>query len=152
PGFAKGVAVSGNYAYVADGWAGLRIIDVSNPQSPFEAGYYRKWGWGRGVAVSGTHAHLANGDAGLRIIEFLGGGVEETPNPEPRMPNPAPTVVRGVLHLPASLITHHSSLITSDGRKVMELRPGANDLAALAPGVYFVRPQTGSITRIVLVK
>jgi hypothetical protein len=31
PGGAVGVAISGSYAYVADGGAGLRIINVSNP-------------------------------------------------------------------------------------------------------------------------
>ena len=30
-GYAYGVAVAGNYAYVADGTAGLQVIDVSNP-------------------------------------------------------------------------------------------------------------------------
>ena len=33
-GFAYGVAVSGNYAYVADADAGLQVIDVSNPANP----------------------------------------------------------------------------------------------------------------------
>jgi hypothetical protein len=27
----------------------------------------------------------------------------------------------------------------ASGRKVMDLKPGANDVRALAPGVYFVR-------------
>lgn len=30
----KGVAVSGNYAYVADRWEGLKVIDISNPYDP----------------------------------------------------------------------------------------------------------------------
>jgi len=33
-GSAYGVAVLGNYAYVADGSAGLQVIDVSNPANP----------------------------------------------------------------------------------------------------------------------
>ena len=33
-GSALGVALSGNYAYVADGGAGLQVIDVSNPANP----------------------------------------------------------------------------------------------------------------------
>jgi hypothetical protein len=40
PGFALDVYVSGNYAYVADGYAGLRVIDVSNPANPREVGYF----------------------------------------------------------------------------------------------------------------
>jgi YVTN family beta-propeller protein len=48
-----------------------------------------------------------------------------------------PTVVRGVLPLP--LLTANSSLLSIDGRKVMDLRPGDNDIRRLAPGVYFLR-------------
>jgi len=33
-GYAKGVFVSGDYAYVADGYNGLLIMDVSNPTNP----------------------------------------------------------------------------------------------------------------------
>ena len=32
-------------------------------------------------------------------------------------------------------------LLDISGRQVMVLRPGANDVRALAPGVYFVREQ-----------
>ncbi len=34
PGHASGVAVAGNYAYIADGNAGLRIVNIANPQLP----------------------------------------------------------------------------------------------------------------------
>ncbi len=34
PGSAYGVAVSGSYAYVADGWSGLQVMDISVPESP----------------------------------------------------------------------------------------------------------------------
>ena len=34
PGQAKGVAVSGNYAYVADWDHGLRVVNISNPAAP----------------------------------------------------------------------------------------------------------------------
>jgi hypothetical protein len=39
-GEARGVSVSGNYAYVADGDTGLVIIDISNPASSTLAGKY----------------------------------------------------------------------------------------------------------------
>ena len=32
-----------------------------------------------------------------------------------------------------------ASLLDATGRKVLDLHPGANDVRALAPGVYFVR-------------
>jgi hypothetical protein len=37
-------------------------------------------------------------------------------------------------------------LLDVSGRKVLELLPGANDVRALAPGVYFVR-QASSVMR-----
>ena len=39
-GYAWGVAVSGNYAYVADDAAGLQVIDVSNPANCVRVGGY----------------------------------------------------------------------------------------------------------------
>ncbi len=64
-----GVAVSGNYAYMAGGSDGLRIIDVSNPSSPKEVGFYDTGGFTRGVAVSGNYAYVADNEDGLRIID-----------------------------------------------------------------------------------
>jgi hypothetical protein len=45
PGFASGVAVVGNYAYVSDSALGLnpsslQVIDVSNPANPVRVGGY----------------------------------------------------------------------------------------------------------------
>jgi hypothetical protein len=53
------------------------------------------------------------------------------------------TIVRSVLFLPqaSSLGPRAASLLDISGRKVMDLRSGANDVHALAPGVYFVREQ-----------
>jgi hypothetical protein len=55
------------------------------------------------------------------------------------MPSPSPTVVRGLLRLPVSPFTIHTSLFDMTGRQVMALHPGANDVSRLAPGVYCVR-------------
>jgi hypothetical protein len=77
PGWAEGVAVSGTYAYVADNWVGLRVIDVSNPSSPREVGFYDTPGQASGVAVSGvsgSYAYVADWDGGLVILRFLGTG------------------------------------------------------------------------------
>ncbi|MCK4595318.1 hypothetical protein KAT73_00935, partial [candidate division WOR-3 bacterium] len=38
--WARGLQVVGNYVYMGDNRTGLRIIDVSNPVAPEEAGYY----------------------------------------------------------------------------------------------------------------
>jgi hypothetical protein len=63
------------------------------------------------------------------------------------------TVVRGVLLLPASLPTADRSLLAIDGRKVLDLHSGVNDVRALAPGVYFIREATGGAgPKVVLTK
>ncbi len=69
PGFAQGVALSGSYAYVADGGSGLQIIDVSNPVSPFLKGAYDTPDFARSVALSGSRAYVADGSSGLQIID-----------------------------------------------------------------------------------
>lgn len=70
PDIVKSLAVVGNYAYVADGEGGLRIINVSNPATPFEVGYYDTAGQALSVAVSGNYAYVADDDQGLRIINI----------------------------------------------------------------------------------
>jgi hypothetical protein len=72
-------------------------------------------------------------------------GVTETMNDERGPMNAGPTIVRSVLFLPEA--TSHklqaASLVDATGRKVMELRTGANDVRSLALGVYFVREASG---------
>jgi hypothetical protein len=58
---------------------------------------------------------------------------------------PEATVIRGILFLPpASGVKPQalSVLLDITGRKVLDLRPGANDVSRLSPGVYFVREQS----------
>ncbi len=58
----------------------------------------------------------------------------------------ATTICRGVLFLPpASGVQRGASSVLLDisGRKVMDLKSGANDVPALSPGVYFMRAVGG---------
>lgn len=75
-GTAYAVALSGNYAYVADGAAGLSVIDVSAPENPQRLGGYSAPGTARSVAVSGNYAYLAADAAGLLVLD-----VSEPANP-----------------------------------------------------------------------
>jgi hypothetical protein len=65
-------------------------------------------------------------------------------------------IVCGVLFLAESPSPSASCLMDATGRKVLDLAPGANDVRALAPGVYFVRPassvrrQASGVTKVVL--
>jgi hypothetical protein len=67
-GAAYGVAVSGTVAYVADGQAGLQIIDVSNPTNCVRVGGYDTSGNAQGVAVAGNRIYVADADKGLRVF------------------------------------------------------------------------------------
>lgn len=69
PGMAYDVFVQGNYAYVADGEEGLRIIDVENPGFPYSDGHFNTSGFAQSVFVSGSHAFVADGTNGLQIVD-----------------------------------------------------------------------------------
>jgi hypothetical protein len=70
-GTAYDVAVSGDYAYVANGDQGLLVVDLTDLGNPSFAGIYVSPGTARGVAVSGTHAYVAAGNAGLHVFDIL---------------------------------------------------------------------------------
>ena len=69
-GIAMGVAVSGNYAYVADYDNGLVIVDIRNPAAPTLVGSYDAAGYASGVAVAGSYAYVATIDYGLVIVDI----------------------------------------------------------------------------------
>ncbi len=65
-------------------------------------------------------------------------GIEEEPGAEVRRVERGATVVRGVLFLAGRPSPGTSCLLDVSGRKVLGLKPGANDVSGLAPGVYFL--------------
>jgi hypothetical protein len=67
---ARGVAVAGAYAYVADDEHGLQVIDITNPQNPQIVGSADTPGHARAVAVVGTHAYVADDEHGLQVIDI----------------------------------------------------------------------------------
>jgi hypothetical protein len=66
---------------------------------------------------------------------------ERPPTIERRAPAAAPTIVRGILNLQSATCNLGSevALLDISGRKILNLKPGANDVSCLSPGVYFVR-------------
>ncbi len=70
PARAMGVALSGNYAYVADFTSGLRIIDISNLEAPTEVGFYSTPSGAEDVAINGEYAYVADYYSGFRIINI----------------------------------------------------------------------------------
>jgi len=70
PGLAVAVAVAGDYAYVADWEAGLRVIDITTPAAPRAAGAVVTPAFARGVAVAGNQAYVADWVGGVRVIDI----------------------------------------------------------------------------------
>ncbi len=69
PGNARDVAVSGDYAYVADERTGLLVIDVSDPTSPHEVGSLSFDGRPVAVAVAEGYAFVAADEQGMRVVD-----------------------------------------------------------------------------------
>ena len=65
------VAVVGDYAYIADYESGLRIIDVSDPTSPTEAGFYDTSSYAEALSIVGNYAYVADGWDGLRVHRYF---------------------------------------------------------------------------------
>ncbi len=70
PGYGNSVDVSGDFAYVAAGSAGLVVVDVATRSTPVVAGAVDTPGNGNDVKVVGTRAYLADGAGGLRIFDL----------------------------------------------------------------------------------
>jgi hypothetical protein len=69
-----GVVVEGSYAYVAAGTAGLRIVNVSDPASPFEVAFFHTPFQAIGVAVDDGFVYLGDTNVDetgsyLRVID-----------------------------------------------------------------------------------
>ena len=69
PGDANNVDVTGDFAYVAAGSAGLQVVDVSNRRAPKIVGSLDTDGNAIDVRVRGNWVYLADGVAGLKIID-----------------------------------------------------------------------------------
>jgi hypothetical protein len=103
---------------------------------------------------SGTHGWAfgyKNFGANVALHYYDATAIQETPNAERRTLN-GPTVVRRALNLQSAIYNLQSEIVLLDisGRKVLDLKPGANDVSHLSPGVYFVRDAQVRATRKVI--
>ncbi|MBM3331954.1 hypothetical protein FJY68_08920 [candidate division WOR-3 bacterium] len=73
-------------------------------------------------------------------------GIEDRPLPWPAEIRSQATVARNVLFLPPPSFPARYSLFSIDGRTVLGLTPGANDVSRLAAGVYYIgcRSESGN--------
>ena len=65
----RGIAIDGNYAYIADGKGGLKIIDISDPDNFAEVGSLKTQN-ALGIAVKSPYAFIADGSRGIRVIDI----------------------------------------------------------------------------------
>jgi hypothetical protein len=108
------------------------------------------------LAAAGSRAHLVlydNRDGNFEVYykrNLTAGGIEEDPAPDAGRSAPNASIIRRVLHLsglgtrselPGNSVISRAALLDAAGRKVLDLRPGANDVSHIAPGVYFVRSE-----------
>jgi hypothetical protein len=96
----------------------------------------------------GTHNHADTTEWPFWVVPFVP-GVEEAMNDE-RGTMSAATVLRGVLWLSEARVEtreSRSEVLDVLGRGVLNLKPGANDVSRLAPGVYFVRDEPSAASR-----
>ena len=68
PGYAYGVALAGDHAYVAAASGGLRVVNVSQPTAPVEVANLSSL-YPYGVAVADGYAYVANGSGGLVVVD-----------------------------------------------------------------------------------
>jgi hypothetical protein len=103
---------------------------------------------------------LLAGEPSMPVWMPTGAGVEESLKPQAASHRPGVTIVRGVLYmselgtrsgLSDNPVMSRAVLLDAAGRKLLELRLGANDVSRLAPGVYFVSsPSVRGAARIVI--
>jgi YVTN family beta-propeller protein len=87
--------------------------------------------------------YVACGSGVTVLRDTLLVGIEESSKPQATSRKPEATIARGLLVLGAAdsrqNTEYRAELLDVSGRKVLDLKPGANDVRALAPGVYFIR-------------
>jgi YVTN family beta-propeller protein len=70
PGFANSVAVSGNYAFIAAGAAGLQVVNVLDRSHPVVAASLPLLGNANDIVLLSNRAYVAAGSAGLHMIDI----------------------------------------------------------------------------------
>jgi hypothetical protein len=73
PDFASDVATCGDYAYIADRYSGLSIVNISDSTQPVIVSSIPMIGyqaWAFGVVVSGNYAYVGANMGGLQIVDI----------------------------------------------------------------------------------
>ncbi len=77
-GVAEGVAKNESYVFVADGYEGLEVLDISaylpscdEDWSPTKAFQYNDGGYAEAVWIQGPYIYVADGEDGLEILQLV---------------------------------------------------------------------------------
>ena len=70
PCFPLAIAISSGYAFIADGLAGMRVVNISDPFNPVEIGFYNTPGSADDLAVSGSYAYVVIDEVGLHVVDI----------------------------------------------------------------------------------
>jgi hypothetical protein len=98
--------------------------------------------WTPRLVYSEPYLYACSAEGGVSVLETVPPGIAEPRQVEGRQARKGASVARGVLNLEVGSrqnTAYRAELLDVSGRKVLALHPGANDVRALAPGVYFVR-------------
>jgi hypothetical protein len=134
------VAVEGQYAFVTWGDSlgpipgGLKVVDVSNPAAPFEAGSLEFPEMVGDIAVSRGYAYIGNGILGLRVVD-----VSDPTNPLDLGTVDTPITADGVSvsHRYAWVADWDSLLVMDLANPEVPVEIGSFDPSAMLPDVVF---------------
>ena len=121
---------------------GVRVIDASDIHNMRVRGFAGTPRTVDRLTYESPYLYVSCWEAGVCIFESTQVAIAEPKQSEGTQARKGASVVRGVLFLPEASSRKPEAaswLLDVSGRKVVDIHPGANDVRALAPGVYFVR-------------
>jgi hypothetical protein len=162
-GYGYTAAVAGNYCYVASEASGVRAIDITNPASPTEAGFYDGVPQSRGLTADGGAVYVAEKLDGISVyrneLVTSVAGTEQVPGKftlvqnYPNPFNPATTIVmelseRAFVTLEVcNLLGQRVALLVNKQLPAGSYTVPFNG-SALSSGVYLYRMQANGFTSV----
>ncbi|NQU06254.1 MAG: T9SS type A sorting domain-containing protein [Calditrichaeota bacterium] len=65
------VAIQGEHAYIAAGYSGIQIVDISNPVQPVGVGHYdNNLEYAKSIFISGNYAYVVDSHNGFQVIDI----------------------------------------------------------------------------------
>ncbi len=126
-GACRGVAISGNHAYIASGNSGLQVVDITNMESPSWVGTRNTSGYSYEVDVSGDYAFVADWNSGLAVMDIS----------TPASPQLVATLATGGSSLGIKIAGNHAYLGNGSGLVIVDVSDPLNPVqvgSLLTPG------------------